>query len=99
MSETVRCKNEDGVLTVTLNRPEALNAISMTLTRTLVRVLREANADAAVRGIVLTGAGEKAFCAGVDLGEARAMTVDGLESWFGDVCEIYRRSSWSTNRW
>ena len=40
---------------------------------------------------MLTGAGERAFCAGVDLREARAIQVHEVEDWFGDVCEIYRR--------
>jgi enoyl-CoA hydratase/carnithine racemase len=42
-----------------------------------------------VRGVVLTGAGDRAFCAGVDLAEARAVTVDQVEGWFGTICAVY----------
>lgn len=82
--------HDDGVATLTLNRPTALNAISIALADSLKAEIRAANADAGVKGIVLTGAGDKAYCAGVDLTEARGMTVDRIESWFGGVCEIYR---------
>ena len=44
-----------------------------------------------VDGIVLTGAGNKAFCAGVDLQEAIGIKVDEIEEWFGSVCNIYRQ--------
>ncbi len=56
----------DGVLTITLNRPEALNAYNLTLHRALLAALEAADADDAVRAVVLTGAG-RGFCAGMDL--------------------------------
>ena len=55
----------DGVATVTLNRPERRNAIGPQMTSELLYALEDAAADAAVRSVVLTGAG-KAFCAGGD---------------------------------
>jgi enoyl-CoA hydratase len=58
----------DGVATITLNRPEARNAISPQVVSELRVALAQADADENVRVIVLTGAGEKAFCAGGDLG-------------------------------
>ena len=90
MSNPVLVEATDGIATVTLNRPASLNAISGALAESLIGNIRRSVADPTVKGIVLTGAGDKAFCAGVDLGEARAMTVDRIESWFGGVCEIYR---------
>ncbi len=57
---------EDGVLTLTLNRPEARNAMSTEMTGKLAEQLGEAEVNSAVRCIVLTGAG-KGFCAGVTL--------------------------------
>ncbi len=58
---------QDGaVATVTLNRPEALNALSRPLEAELHRALDEAAADASVRAIILTGAG-RAFSAGYDI--------------------------------
>jgi len=58
----------DGVATVTLNRPEQRNALSAQLLAELIDAIRRARDDDEVRAVVLTGAGEKAFCAGADLG-------------------------------
>jgi enoyl-CoA hydratase/carnithine racemase len=58
----------DGVATVTLNRPEQRNALSGQMLAELVDGMRRARDDDAVRAVVLTGAGEKVFCAGADLG-------------------------------
>jgi enoyl-CoA hydratase/carnithine racemase len=57
----------DGVGVIRLNRPQARNAFTFQMIREWARILREAKLDDAVRVIVLTGAGDKAFCSGVDL--------------------------------
>ncbi|WP_459976666.1 enoyl-CoA hydratase/isomerase family protein, partial [Mycobacterium avium] len=57
----------DGVGTIRLNRPEVLNAFTFPMIHEWARLLREAKTDDAVRVVVLTGTGEKAFCSGVDL--------------------------------
>jgi len=62
-------KRPDGVATVTLDRPHALNALDVPAKERLGAIWRELAADATVRAIVLTGAGEKAFCAGSDIKE------------------------------
>jgi enoyl-CoA hydratase len=59
----------DGVAVVTLNRPEAMNALSKALRAELAAVMREMDARDDVRVVVLTGAGERAFTAGLDLKE------------------------------
>ena len=59
----------DGVAVVTLNRPEAMNALSKALRAALSRAITELDQDPAVRVIILTGAGERAFTAGLDLKE------------------------------
>ena len=56
----------DGVATITLNRPEAFNALNLTLGRELFHAALEVDEDPAVRCVVITGAG-KAFCAGGDV--------------------------------
>ncbi len=68
----------DGVATVTLNRPEQRNALSGRMLAELVDAIVRARDDDDVRAVVLTGAGEKAFCAGADLGgfAAEAPLVD-----------------------
>lgn len=68
MTEPVLVDLADGVRTITLNRPERLNAINPALLRALRVALAEANADAETRAVVLRGAG-RAFCAGDDLKE------------------------------
>ncbi len=59
---------KDGVATVTLNRPEQRNALSGELLTELVDAVKRVREDAEVRAMVLTGAGDKVFCAGADLG-------------------------------
>ena len=63
---TVRCEVEDGIGTITLNRPDKLNALSNELSRDLLDVLTRVAADDEVRGVMITGAG-RAFSAGGDL--------------------------------
>ena len=58
--------DEDGVCTLTLDRPEALNSFTVTMARELEAFFRAAATDDAVRAVVVTGAG-RAFCAGMDL--------------------------------
>jgi enoyl-CoA hydratase/carnithine racemase len=58
----------DGVATVTLNRPEQRNALSDVMLGELVDAIGRVRDDDAARALVLTGAGEKVFCAGADLG-------------------------------
>lgn len=72
---TVLRQREGPVAVVTLNRPDKLNAMSMEMKAELVRLLRELDADSAVRTIVLTGAGDKAFVAGADIQEFEGRTV------------------------
>ena len=70
MSEDVVLVSRDGaVAVVTLNRPQAMNALSAALRQLLAQVFRALEADEAVRAIVLTGAGSRAFTAGLDLKE------------------------------
>jgi enoyl-CoA hydratase len=57
----------DGVATITLNRPERRNALNEAMLRETLEALTRAGVDEAVRVVVLTGSGDKAFCAGADL--------------------------------
>lgn len=70
MADLVLCEaDDDGVATVTLNRPDAMNALSIALRADLCAIMERLRDDASVRAIILTGAGERAFCAGLDLKE------------------------------
>jgi enoyl-CoA hydratase/carnithine racemase len=68
MTDEVVYEVLDGVARVTINRPERRNAMSFAVMRGLRESMARARADAEVRVVVLTGAGDKAFCAGADLG-------------------------------
>ena len=76
--EVERC---DGYAVLTLNRPEAMNALSAELRTALARTVRELEADPDVRVLILTGAGDRAFTAGLDLKElgAGASIADAVE--------------------
>jgi enoyl-CoA hydratase/carnithine racemase len=85
MYETLLTSVDAGVARITLNRPQARNALSRTLVRELAEALAHFEADAAARVIVLSGAGERAFCAGADLkgmGD-RGTTLQARESFSG----------------
>ncbi len=69
MSDAVLMERRGAVAWITLNRPEALNAINVEVREALPRLLREADADPQVRVIVLRGAGARGFCAGADIKE------------------------------
>ena len=68
----------DAVATITINRPEKLNALNAAVIAELGDVADRAAKDAEIRGVILTGAGSKAFVAGADIGEIAAQgPVDG----------------------
>ena len=81
----------EGIATITLNRPEKLNAYTGTMMTEIIDALDRTDADDAVRAVIFTGAGERAFCAGADLTpeDGRAVfasgeAVDSLTDWLRD---------------
>jgi enoyl-CoA hydratase/carnithine racemase len=87
MSALVRVEVAGRVATVTLNRPEALNAISTELAVALAEAVEPLATDPGVRAVVLTGAGERAFCVGADLKQRAGLDDHG---WFVQR-EAFRR--------
>ena len=73
----ITLEGEGHVATIRLNRPDKHNAINAEMSTELIECLDALEADDDVRVIVLTGAGEKAFCAGADMAEAVAAGTDG----------------------
>lgn len=79
---------DDHVMIVTINRPEVHNAVDLAVAESLGDALHEADRDVTVRSVVITGAGDRAFCAGADLkavarGEAINPTEGrGADWWF-----------------
>lgn len=71
--ENILVERDGAIGAITLNRPSALNALSLALLGDLTTALQELESEAAIRAIVITGAGEKAFAAGADIGELNAL--------------------------
>ena len=71
MFETITTAVDDGIFTLTLNRPDRMNAFTPLMMREMCAAFDLADADDAVRAVIVTGAG-KAFCAGADLGGGAA---------------------------
>ena len=67
---------DDGILVVTINRPDKHNALNADVLDELATAFQEATEDAAVRGVILTGAGEKSFVAGADIGQFAELDAD-----------------------
>ncbi|PYQ11200.1 MAG: enoyl-CoA hydratase [Acidobacteria bacterium] len=78
--QNILVETREGVAVVTINRPEKLNALDDRTMEELDDAFAALAADRSVRGVILTGAGEKAFVAGADIGElARQSPVEGRE--------------------
>jgi enoyl-CoA hydratase/carnithine racemase len=78
--ETLDYREENGVAWVTLNRPQVYNAFNTTMTNELFDVWRSLRANQDVNAVVLTGAGEKAFCTGIDRSDIDTDWRDDLEA-------------------
>lgn len=78
MSDVIVGRHDSGVCEVTLHRPEARNAISTQLARTLIDTFHDLARDPDVRAVVISSSSEKAFCAGADLKERASFTDDDL---------------------
>jgi enoyl-CoA hydratase/carnithine racemase len=90
----VRTERRGAIAIWTLDRPERMNALSRAAVRELGRLAREAAKDRTLRAVVLTGAGEKAFCAGADLKERRGMDEEDVR----DFLPLYRASFGAIDR-
>jgi enoyl-CoA hydratase len=80
LNEYVRVDTEDGVRTVTVDRPEKLNALNTEVLAALEAAFAQAQTESGLRCLIVTGAGEKSFIAGADIGElAKLSPVEGRE--------------------
>ncbi len=78
-NSNILCVVNDGIATVTVNRPDKLNALNAATIAELDGCFTDLGQDEAVRVVILTGAGEKAFVAGADIGELAQMTASEAE--------------------
>jgi len=72
--ENVRIETQDGVAIITIDRPKVLNALNAQTVGEIGEAFEQVRNDDAVRAVILTGGGEKAFVAGADIGELAKMT-------------------------
>ena len=79
MSDLILVHRADRIATLTLNRPEKLNALNYALIDHLLALLGELESNPAVGAIILTGAGDRAFCAGADIPEFSKSIALGAE--------------------
>ncbi|MBI5515533.1 MAG: enoyl-CoA hydratase/isomerase family protein [Deltaproteobacteria bacterium] len=86
---SLRVSYDDGYATVTLERPERMNALSRVLLLELQRVFTALAEDPGVRVVLLTGSGDKAFCAGADLKERQGMSEDDIRALLGTYRESF----------
>jgi enoyl-CoA hydratase len=83
--------DSDGLALITVNRPEKLNALNQKVISELGEAFRMAREDASVKAVILTGAGEKAFVAGADIGELADLDAIEAERLSRRGQEIFRR--------
>ncbi|UCD69776.1 MAG: enoyl-CoA hydratase/isomerase family protein [Betaproteobacteria bacterium] len=90
MASTLNTELCGSTFLITLNRPKSFNAINNELRSALIETLEQANTDHSVRAIVITGAGDQAFCSGQDLEETSRYGIDDLEAWLTAAHAMYR---------
>lgn len=92
MSEAVIEKvDNDGVVRLTINRPQALNALNSQVLTALEKELTELEAHPSLRAVLITGAGEKSFVAGADITEMREKTPEEARAFAGQALRTIKR--------
>lgn len=91
--KAITYEKSDGRATVTFNRPDVLNAVNHQMLVELSAAFKDASWDDSVAVLVLTGAGERAFCTGADLKEQKAFLERPRDywKWMGDFIEVHER--------
>ena len=74
MHQTLLTTLENNILTVTINRPDKLNALNKTVIAELEEVINEIEKDESIKAAIITGSGQKAFVAGADISEFTGLT-------------------------
>ncbi len=91
--KSILYEKQDGCATVTFNRPQKLNAVNYQVLSELNAAFKDASWDDGVRVVVLTGAGDKAFCTGADLNEQQQFLERPRDywKWMGEFIEVHER--------
>jgi len=82
-------KREDGILVVTINRPDRRNALDRHTLAAGRQLIRDILYDRSARVLIVTGAGDKAFCAGADLKEREGMTMDQVRQYIRYIRDTF----------
>ena len=93
MNDTISYQLEDGIATVTLNRPEKMNALNQDLFEALIAAGESIKADNSVRVVILHGAG-KAFCAGLDMELMKAVSDTDLNERTHGISNFFQQAAW-----
>ena len=90
MYQTIKYVKEDAIGVLTIDRPEALNALNSTVISELEQLIGEVERDLELRALIITGAG-RSFVAGADIGEQKPLTLDGGRRWGQRGSALMRR--------
>jgi enoyl-CoA hydratase/carnithine racemase len=82
----------ENILTITINRTATYNSLSTETKVELADAFRRGNEDKEVKAIIITGAGDKAFCSGQDLKESQDLSQEKAEKWIDEFDHLYRES-------
>jgi enoyl-CoA hydratase/carnithine racemase len=82
-------EEKDGVMVITLNRPQVMNSLNFPLLRALREQVESVRFKTGIRVIIITGAGEKAFCAGADLKERATLTPDQVKEFIFTIRNLF----------
>lgn len=89
MVEFIKVERNAGVGIITLNRPDRFNAWHTPMRHEIVATLGAFNADDGVKAVIITGSGDKAFCAGQDLAETQAYKESEADDWMNEWEQLY----------
>lgn len=88
--QEIELERHGQIALVRLNRPESLNAVNRAMRERLIAILDALNGEPGVRAVVITGAGERAFCSGQDLAETMEYTIDDVDEWLTRQHAMYQ---------
>jgi enoyl-CoA hydratase len=91
MDENILCTVENQIATITLNRPAKLNAMTPEMIQSIIEATERCNRDDNVRVVIVTGAGEKSFCAGSDIRELDTYPTPWAFRSRPDYCDAVRK--------
>ncbi len=89
MHKFIKLERDGGVATITLNRPDVLNAWHSAMRSEVTQAMGALNADSGIGAIIMTGAGDKAFCAGQDLNETKTFDAARSAAWIEEWRAMY----------